>query len=76
MINVTVVEWTRPPPLPVMVNVRVRFCAFGWVTTVSTELPEFTTDVGLNVAVARGGTPLTERLTVPENPVPAVIVTV
>ena len=72
----TLVEWTRPPPLPVIVNVRVRRCTFGWVAIVSVEVPAFTTDAGLNETVARAGAPLTDRLTVPENPVPPAIVTV
>ena len=76
MISVTFAEWVRPPPVPVIVSVRVRFCTFGSVSIVSTDVPEFTIDAGLNVAVARGGAPLTERFTVPENPCPAVIVTV
>jgi hypothetical protein len=71
---VTVVEWVRPPPVPVMVKVRVRFWTFDWVVTVSVEVPAFTTDAGENVAVERCGVPVTERLTVPANPVPAVIV--
>ena len=76
MISVTVVEWTRPPLLPVMVNVRVRFATFENVATVSVDVPAFTTDVGLNVTVARCGAPLTEKVTVPANPAPAAIVTV
>jgi hypothetical protein len=76
MINVTLTEWVRPPPVPVIVSVRVRRCTFGSVSIVNTDDPEFTIDAGLNVAVARPGTPATERFTVPENPAPAVIVTV
>ena len=75
MIKVTFTEWTRPPPVPVIVTVRVRFCTFVAVSIVSTEVPEFTIEAGLNVVVARGGAPLTDRFTVPENPGPAVIVT-
>jgi hypothetical protein len=76
MIKVTVVEFVRPPPVPVIVNVRVRRCTFACVAMVSVDVPALTTDGGLNVAVARPGTPVTDRATVPENPVPAVIVTV
>jgi hypothetical protein len=76
MINVTFTECVRPPPVPVMVNVRVRRCTFGSVSMVSTELPLLTTAGGLNVLVARPGAPVTDRFTVPEKPVPAVIVTV
>lgn len=76
MIKVTFTEWTRPPLVPVMVTVRVRLCTLESVSIVSTEVPAFTIEVGLNVVVARGGAPLTDRATVPENPCPAVIVTV
>ena len=72
----TFTERTKPPLVPVMVSVRVRLCTFRSVSIVSTEVPEFTIDVGFNVAVARGGTPLTDRPTVPVNPCPAAIVTV
>ena len=44
--------------------------------TVNTDVPETATDVGLNVPVVRCGNPLTLRATGPENPGPAVIVTV
>jgi hypothetical protein len=64
------------PLVPVMVNVRVRFWTFDCVATVSTDVPEFTIEAGEKLAVPRGGAPVTERFTVPENPGPAVIVTV
>jgi hypothetical protein len=73
---VTFAEWTRPPLVPVIVNVRVRFATLGEVATVSTEVPEFTTDAGLNLTVERCGAPLRDKLTVPEKPAPAVIATV
>jgi hypothetical protein len=76
MVKVTFTERTRPPLVPVMVSVRVRLCTFRSVSIVSTEVPEFMTEVGFNVVVARGGAPLTDRATVPENPCPAAIVTV
>jgi hypothetical protein len=76
MISVTLVEWTRLALVPVMVNVRVRFATFDFVATVSTDVPEPTTEAGEKVTVARVGAPLTERFTVSENPDPAVMVTV
>jgi hypothetical protein len=60
----------------VIVSVLVRFCAFRATLTVRTEVPELWIDAGLNVAVVRAGTPLTVRFTAPENPCPAVTVTV
>ena len=38
------------------------------VVTVSTEVPDCTTEAGLKVAVTNLGAPLTDRFTVPENP--------
>jgi len=75
MINVTLVEWTRLPLVPVMVNVYGRFWAPCCVATVRTDVPEFTIEAGEKLAVPRG-VPVTERFTVPENPGPAVIVAV
>ena len=75
MINVTLVEWTRLPLVPVMVNVYGRFWTLCCVATVSTDVPELTTDAGEKLAVLRGGAPVTEKITVPENPDPAAIVT-
>jgi len=46
------------------------------VFTVRTEVPEFTTDVGVNLELANLGSPVTEKLTVPANPCTAVMVTV
>jgi hypothetical protein len=43
------------------------------VETVSVELPEPATDVGLKLAVAPVGNPLTLRFTVPVNPLSALI---
>jgi hypothetical protein len=73
---VTFTEWVRPPPVPLMVIVRVPVDTVEKVSTVNTELPAFTTEVGLNVFVAADGAPLTVRFTVPVNPLNAVIVTV
>ena len=76
MIKLTVAEWTLLPPVPVMVRIYVPLGMLLLLSTVSTEVPESTRDVGENVAVARCGTPPAERFTVPENPGPAVMVTV
>ena len=43
---------------------------------VSVELPDPFTDVGLNEPVARAGTPLTLKATLPVNPFRAAMVTV
>jgi hypothetical protein len=76
MINVTSAEWTRPPPVPVIVIVLLPFCTFRAVEMVSTDVPEPVMDEGLKAAVARDGRPLTVRLTGLQNPGPDVIVTV
>ena len=44
--------------------------------TVSAELPEFTSDGGVNLALANFGDPLTDSVTVPVNPAPAAMDTV
>ena len=59
-----------------MVNVVVPPGAFLFVLIVSVELPEFTMEGGLNFSFAARGTLLTESVTVPENPWPAVTVIV
>ena len=66
--SATVVECTRPPPDPVIVNVDVPLVTCFFVATVSVDVPEDAMEAGANVAVANLGTPLTDRLTVPENP--------
>jgi len=72
----TLAEWTRLPLVPVTMRRNVPRGVFFRVSTVSTDVPEFTTDVGLNLAVELFGNPLAEKVTVPENPAPAAIVTV
>jgi len=52
----------------VIVNVRVPVVAFLLTVTVSVEVPDPVTDVGLKVAVTLAGTPDTLRFTVPANP--------
>ena len=76
MISVTLTEWVRPPPVPLIVNVRVSADTAGSVSIVSVDVPEFTIDAGLNVFVESDGAPLTERFTVPEKFASPVIVTV
>jgi hypothetical protein len=60
----------------VIVRVRVFLVALLPTLTESVEVPEPVTDVGLKVGVTREPCPLTLRLTVPENPFTALIVTV
>lgn len=67
-ISVTVVEWTRLPLVPVMVRVNIPLGVDLLVLTVRVDVPEPVTEVGLNVPVARRGSPLTLKLTVPVNP--------
>ena len=64
------------PLVPVIVKVYVPDATFLLVFTVSTEVPEFTTDVGLNFALANLGSPLSVSVTVPVNPPAPVMVTV
>ena len=70
------VEWTRLPLVPVTMRRYVPRGVFLFVFTVSADVPAFTTDGGLNLALAPFGTPLAENVTVPENPAAAAIVTV
>ena len=65
-----------PPLVPVIVTGYVCAAIFLLVSTVSTEVPEFTTDGGLNVMLLDLGAPLWVNVTVPEKPGPAVMVTV
>ncbi len=75
-VKLTVVEWVVVPLVPVMVSVTGFFGALLAAVIVRVEVPEVAIDAGLNVAVTRLGTPLTERLTVPVNPFSAPTVTV
>jgi hypothetical protein len=59
-----------------MVSVRFPVVALLLTRTERVELPEPVTDVGLKLGVTREPCPLTLRLTVPANPLTAVIVTV
>jgi hypothetical protein len=60
----------------VIVNVRLPVVALLPTATVRVDVPEPVTEVGLKVGVTLEPCPLTLRLTVPENPFFAVIVTV
>jgi hypothetical protein len=59
-----------------MVKVRVPLVARRFTVTARVEVPDPVTVVGLKVAVTREPSPVTLRLTVPENPFTAPIVTV
>jgi len=72
----TLVEWTRPPLVPVMVNVNVPVCALRFAFTVNVDVPDPVTEVGLKLPLVLGGSPLRLRVTVPENPPEPVMVTV
>jgi len=76
MVSVTVVEWLKLPLVPVMVSVRFPTPALLPTFTVSVEVPEPVTEVGLKLALTRDPNPLTLRPTVPVNPFTAVMVTV
>ena len=65
MVKLTVLECVRLPLAPVMVSVKVPVDAVLEVETLNVDEPEPLTEVGLNVAVAPVGTPLTLKLTVP-----------
>jgi hypothetical protein len=71
--NVTVVECNSVPLVPVIVRVYVPIGIVVAVETVSVELPEPVTDVGLKIPVAPVGSPLTLRLTMPVKPLSALI---
>ena len=64
------------PEVPVIVKERLPVGAFLPTVTVSVEVPEPVTAVGLKLALVRMGNPETLRLTVPENPPVGVMVTV
>jgi hypothetical protein len=69
----TVIECDRLPLIPEMVSVYVPVGVVAAVETVSVELPEPATDVGLKLAVAPVGSPLTFRFTVSVKPFRALI---
>ena len=67
-VSVTVVECVMLGEVPVTVSVYVPPAAVPEFT-VSVELPPVVTEVGLKLALAPAGTPLTERLIVSATPV-------
>ena len=72
--SVAVEVWTRLPLVPLIVNVYVPVGVVDAVLTVSVEVPEPVTEVGLNVPVAPVGNPLTVNATELLNPPVAVTV--
>jgi hypothetical protein len=66
--NVTVAVCDRVPLVPVIVRVYVPAGVVVAVETVSVELPELLTDIGLKLAVAPVGNPLTLKVAVPVKP--------
>src|SRR5260370_32685927 len=74
--NVTVVVCVKLPLVPVMASVGLPVGVELLVETVSVEVPEPLTEVGLNVAVASVGKPLALRATLPLKPFTAVTVAV
>lgn len=78
--KVTVAVWLSVPLLPVRVSENVPVAVVLVVVTVMVELaavvPEILTELGLKVAVAPPGSPVTLQLTVPEKPPAGVAVAV
>jgi hypothetical protein len=75
-LSVTVVLCTKLPLVPLIVSVDVPTGVEREVVIVSELVPELLTDVGVKVAVAPAGRPVTEKVTVPLNPFKAVTVLV
>ena len=75
-VRFTVVEWLKEPLAPVMVRTEVPVGVFRLAVTVMVEEPDPVTEVGLKLALAREGNPLTLKLTVPPNPFDGLAVTV
>jgi hypothetical protein len=73
MVSVTVVEWVRAPLVPVIVSVYEPKAAVP-VFTVNVELP--VVGLGLKLALAPDGTPVTLNVTDPVNPLSGVSVAV
>src|SRR5258708_7856604 len=72
----TVVERTAVPLDPLMVSVELAAGVLPEVVIVRTVVPEPVIVAGLNVAVAPAGNPVTVGVTVPLNPLIAVLLTV
>ena len=75
-IRVTVALWIKLPLVPVMVRVFVPVAAPVVVVMLRVELPEPITEVGVNVALAPAGSPLTVKPTLPLNPLRELMVAV
>ena len=75
-IRVAVVECASEPLVPVTVSVDVPAGVLAAVVTFNVALPDPVIDAGVNDAVAFDGNPLTLRLTAPEKPFNAPVVTV
>jgi hypothetical protein len=71
-----VAECVSPPPAAEIVSGYVPVDAGFFTETVRVELPELTTDAGLNDAFVRVGKPAKLKFTVLENGPEGVIVTV
>ena len=69
------VAWLKAPLVPVIVSVFVPAGVLLAVVMVSVLDPDPAMELGLKLAVAREGSPLTLRLTVPVNPFSAPTVT-
>lgn len=66
--SVTEAVWLSVPPVPVIVNRKLPVAVLFPVLTVNVDEPEPDTEVGLKLAVAPDGNPLTLKFTVPVNP--------
>jgi hypothetical protein len=66
--RLTVVDFEDPPLVPIMFNVNVPAGVFLVVEIVTTVFPLPVIEVGLNLAVALAGKPLTLKVTTPLNP--------
>jgi hypothetical protein len=66
MVSVTVVECEMVPSLPVTVRVKVPLLTLLVVLIVIVVLPDVMTLLGVKLALANFGKPLTEKETVPE----------
>jgi len=76
MVRLTVLECVRLPLVPVMVRVNVPVDAVFVVEMLNVDDPELLTEIGLNVALAPAGTPLTLKLTVPRKQLTALTLVV
>lgn len=65
--KLTLLECVIPPPVAETVSTYVPVFAGFFTETVSVELPDPTTELGLNDALVRAGKPLTPKDTFAEN---------